>query len=73
MECGGVRNHGVALLRGGLSMASNGDLLSELPDLTTMSLAELRTTRSPELAEAVARELAGHTTAPADEIQGQSD
>lgn len=54
-------------------MASNGDLLSELPDLTTMSLAELRTTRSPELAEAVARELAGHAAAPADEIQGQSD
>lgn len=72
-DIGGMRNHGVVLSLGRLSMTSIGDLISDLPDLTTMSLAELRTTRSPELVAALERELTGSGTAPADEIQGQSD
>ncbi|SFS77511.1 hypothetical protein [Saccharopolyspora flava] len=53
-------------------MTSDGDLTSDLLDLTTMSLAELRTTCSPDLTEAVQRELAACAAAPAEDIQGQN-
>ncbi|MCI2420109.1 hypothetical protein MOQ72_21945 [Saccharopolyspora sp. K220] len=53
-------------------MTSKADLTSELLDLTTISLRELRCARSPALLEAARRAMREVTTADVDEVQGQA-
>ncbi|MEU5848659.1 hypothetical protein [Saccharopolyspora shandongensis] len=54
-----------------MAMTSTADLTSELVDLTTMSLREIRSAQSPALIDAVRRTIEAVTSASADDTQSQ--